>query len=121
MVTAEQADERRVYRLTEAGQAELTAHATLVQAVWDRFPSEQTAGGRHEFAFLRDELDDLARTVMAGLQDAWRRGDVEQARRLRQALERCKSEVRELIARVAPSQAPSPQSPPDGTPRGEMV
>jgi DNA-binding PadR family transcriptional regulator len=121
LVTAEQTDERRVYRLTAAGQNELTARAGLVQAVWERFPREQPGAGGPEFAFARDELDDLARTTMAGLQDAWQRGDAELAHRLRLALERCKSEIRELIARRSAPPPPKAQDHPPRDTQGDLV
>jgi DNA-binding PadR family transcriptional regulator len=98
-VRAEQAAERRVYALTEAGRAELAAHAELVAATLGRF------GGRgrpradlHEVTFLRDELHDLTRTVGGGLRAAMESGDAAKLRRMRQALERCQEEIRDIIA-----------------------
>ena len=94
-VRAEQAAERHVYALTEAGGAELAAHAELVATTLGRF------GGRarpradpHEVSFLRDELHDLTRTVGAGLRAAMASGDMAMLRRMRHALERCQEEIR---------------------------
>ena len=105
-VTADREDERRVYRLSETGRTELTTHADVIQAFWARFPDGGSAAGRHEVSFLRDELHDLARTVHSGLHDALRGGDTERVRRVRLALERCKNEIREIVAG-----GPSPEAP----------
>src|SRR5436190_4889260 len=96
-VAADPQDERRVYRLTESGQQELDAHAEAVQAVWARFPDEASAAGRHELGFLRDEVQDLMRTLWSGFRASPGSADAEQVRRVRQALERCKNEIREII------------------------
>ena len=102
LVRAESQEERRVYHLTDAGRAELEAHAGTVEAVWSRFAGQAPSeASRHEAAFLQDELQDLHRTVWEGLRGAHHAGDGETVRQVRQALERCKNEVREIIARAA--------------------
>jgi DNA-binding PadR family transcriptional regulator len=111
LVTSEQDAGRRVYQLTEAGQAELDAHAELVAAFWSRQTSEAPSpGSRHEVGFLQDALDDLGRTVWTRLRDAVARGDEPLIRRVREAVERCQNEVRTLIASdpgAAPTSPPS--------------
>jgi DNA-binding PadR family transcriptional regulator len=103
LVAADREDERRVYRLTDPGRAELDAHVDVVQSVWARFPDGGAAGTqRHEVGFVEDELRELARTVWAGLHSAARNGDAERVRRVRLVLERAKNEVREIIAGDAP-------------------
>ncbi len=106
LVAAEHQDDRRVYRLSETGRTELSAHADTVRAFWARFPDGESAAGRHEVSFLRDELHDLARTVHGGLHDALRGGDTARVRLVRLAIERCKNEIRQIIAGGAPPEAP---------------
>jgi DNA-binding PadR family transcriptional regulator len=116
-VRAEQAAERRVYALTEAGRAELAAHAELVAATLGRFGGHaQPRADRHEVNFLRDELRDLTRTVGGGLRAAMESGDVAMLRRMRQALERCQEEIRAIITGAAePPAAQAPAVEPDRT------
>ncbi len=97
LVRADQESERRVYALTEAGRAELEAHAKEVADFWARFAGPDTAG-RPEMGFLRDDLDDLARTVWSGLRDVPGRADPETVRAVRGVLARCREEVRAVIA-----------------------
>ena len=102
LVRADQGTERRVYGLTEAGQAELAAHAEEVADFWARFAGPDTSSAsRPEVGFLRDELEDLARTVWGGLRDVLDRDDPETIRAVRQALARCREEVRAIIAGCA--------------------
>ena len=102
LVRADQGAERRVYGLTEAGQAELEAHAEEVADFWARFAGPDTPlASRPEVGFLRDELEDLARTVWGGLRDVLDRDDPETIRAVRQALARCREEVRAIIAGCA--------------------
>jgi DNA-binding PadR family transcriptional regulator len=115
-VRAEQMAERRVYALTEAGRAELAAHAELVAATLGRFGghARPRADLRHEATFLRDELRDLTRTVGAGLRAAMEGGDAAKLRRMRQALERCQEEIRAIITDAAGPSAPeAPAAEPD--------
>ena len=106
-VRSDQDAERRVYHLTEAGMAELEARAEDLSAFWARFGSPAaSAVSQPEIGFLREELDDLGRTVWGGLRSLVDHADTETIRRVRQAVERCRSEVREIIARSV-SQEPS--------------
>ena len=93
--------------------------------MWARFAGQAPSGAsRHEAAFLHDELQDLHRTIWEGLRGAHLAGDGEAVRQVRQALERCKNEVREIIARTAGGSeaagaaraAGAPSAPDEGTP-----
>lgn len=104
LVRAAQEAERRVYSLTEGGRAELEAHADEVADFWARFAGPTTSpASRPEAGFLRDELDELARTVWGGLRDALDRDDPETVRAVRQALARCREEVRSILSSRASS------------------
>ena len=119
LVRAENQEERRVYHLTDAGRAELEAHGGMVEAVIERF-SRHVPGGAaggaagheagHEAGFLKAELHDLMRTVQEGV-GAMRQGDEATVRRVRQAVERCKNEVRDIIARGTGSPPAAPAAP----------
>lgn len=99
LVSAEQDGDRRVFSLTEAGKAELEAHATEVEGFWARFEAQRiTQASRHEVAFLEEELDSLQRTTWGGLREAIGRGDQETIRRVRQAVVRCRDEVRGIVS-----------------------
>ena len=116
-VRSDQDAERRVYHLTEAGLVELEARAEDLSAFWARFGSQAaSATSQPEIGFLREALEDLGRTVWGGLRSFVDRDDVETVRRVRQAVERCRSEVREIIAQSI-SQKPSsePKAPGDQT------
>lgn len=103
-VRSEQQAERRVYSLTEQGRTDLDAHAEDVDAFWARFASRSTVHtSRHEVGFLQDQLDDLARTAWGGLREAIERGDQQVIRRVRQAVERCQNEIREIITQPSAS------------------
>ena len=94
LVRADQDAERRVFSLTEAGQADLDAHAQEIADFWERFAA--AASPRHpEAGFVREEMESLARTIRDGL-----RGDAdpEKARSIRAALERCRNEIREILS-----------------------
>jgi DNA-binding PadR family transcriptional regulator len=99
LVHADQAGERRVYSLTEAGRAELDAHAEHVNAFWGRFAARSIAStSRHEVEFLQDELDDLTRTAWGGLREAIERNDQQTIRKVRLVVERCQNEIRGIIS-----------------------
>jgi DNA-binding PadR family transcriptional regulator len=98
LIRATQEADRRVYELTEAGRAELDAQKERVDAFWARFAGDAPSqASRHEVGFLQDELDDLSRTVWSGLREAIWRGDQEEIRRVRRAVEQCQEEIRSLI------------------------
>jgi DNA-binding PadR family transcriptional regulator len=99
-VRADRDDERRVYDLTDAGRSELDAHADTVQYFWARFAGQSPPGRlQPEMGFVQDELNELTRTAWGGTRAAVVRGDDEAIRNVRSAIERCKNEVREIIAR----------------------
>jgi DNA-binding PadR family transcriptional regulator len=99
MVHATQEMERRIYHLTETGQAELEAHADEVTAFWARFAGPVSSPtGQIEFDFLQEEMDYLAQTVWGGLHNAHIEDDHELIRRVRQAVQDCRNEVRRIIA-----------------------
>ena len=55
----EEAD-RRIYQLTDAGQAELKAQALQIAAFWQRINGSTVAPAtQQELSFLQDELDHL--------------------------------------------------------------
>jgi DNA-binding PadR family transcriptional regulator len=101
LVRAEQEGERKVYHLTDAGRAELDSHAEEVAAFWGRFAAPtSTPAGAAEMGFLRDEWNELTWTVWGGQRAGWQ-GAADPAatsRAVRQALERCKNEVRAILA-----------------------
>jgi DNA-binding PadR family transcriptional regulator len=97
-IRATQESERRVYELTEAGQAEVDAQKERVAGFWTRFGSDApSAASQHEVAFLQEALDALSRTIWSALREAIGRGDRELIRRVRKAVERCQEEVRRVV------------------------
>ena len=105
LVKADQEDGRRVYQLTDAGHAELEEHSGFAQHFWTRFRESAPSGAmRHELTFLKDALSDLNRTVAGGIHSAVAAGNADIARQVRQALERCQNEIREIIAQSASAQ-----------------
>lgn len=108
LVADEQQDARRVYRLTEAGQAELAARADTVAGFWSRFQADPAAPGQgHEAAFLRDELGDLMRTVRHVATGA----DEATLRAVREVIERCERDIRDLVAGRDATPATPPAEP----------
>ena len=87
-------------RFTDTGRSVLDAHADTVQYFWARFTGQPHPGLlQPEMGFVQDELNELTRTVWGGTRAAVVRGDDEAIRNVRSAIERCKNEVREIIAR----------------------
>ena len=98
-VRSEQEGEKRVYHLTESGHAELDKQHSSVEGFWARFRERVPSGANmHEMRFAGDALKDLLRTVGGGLRSGALAQDPEAVRKIRAALERCQSEVREIIA-----------------------
>jgi DNA-binding PadR family transcriptional regulator len=111
LVRADQTTERRVYHLTDAGRADLETHADEVKAFWADFGGAvYSSTSRHEIGFLHHEMEDLVRTVRFGVRSVIERDDPETIRRVRQAVEQCKNEVRRIISE--PRQTPSSGEPP---------
>jgi DNA-binding PadR family transcriptional regulator len=101
-VVAGPEDDRRVYALTDAGRSALDEHAEAIEHFWARFTGTADLGmDRPEFGFIQDELRELARTVRVAVRSAMVQGNDATAREIRSAVERCKNEVRTIIARDA--------------------
>ncbi len=106
LILAERVDEKSVYRLTEKGETELQTHADFTRAFWERYghpvPPPAT---RLETEFVYEELQSLQRTVEKGMRVLTQQADQQSLLSLRQALERSKNEIRDLLARnSAPQQ-----------------
>jgi len=105
LVRADQDGERRVFHLTDAGAADLQTRAAEVAAFWERFSGPKiSAATETELGFLRDEYQELGRTAWGGLRNALLQDDVARLRAVRRALERCKNEIRAIIAGDAPAE-----------------
>jgi len=99
LVRSREEADRRIYQLTEAGQAELEAQAEQVNAFWKRFGGQGAAGAvLPEVGFLQDELEHLNRIVWSGLRPAIDQGQQDIVRRVRAAVEECQGKVREIVA-----------------------
>lgn len=96
-VSANEESERRVYQLTEAGTAELEAQAEPIAAFWTRFEVQAAMGVQPEIRFLEEELEHLNRVVWSSLRGAIAQGDQTLIREVRQTVEACQSQVREVI------------------------
>lgn len=102
LVRADQESERRVYHLTEAGQHELTVHSMEIETFWNRLERPAASAACHlERGFLQEEMENLERTVWGGLREALGRSDQETIRFMRQAVERCRQEIRSLLTECA--------------------
>lgn len=100
--------DRRVYELTDAGRAELNTRAEKIQAFWADFAaSAPSEGSQLEISFLKDELEDLSRTVWKGLQDAISRGERETIRAVRLKIEQCQNDIRSLVSGGDTSSTPT--------------
>lgn len=99
LVRSREEAERRIYQLTEAGEAELQAQAEQVNAFWKRFGGEEAVGAAlPEVSFLQDELEHLNRIVWSGLRPVIGQGRQDVVRQVRAAIEECQNKVREIIA-----------------------
>ncbi len=99
MIRAEQQSDRKVYTLTEVGQTELAARAAEIADFWTRqtgptpSPASQT-----EMRFFREEIEGLMRTARGGIHEALLRDEPQTIRRIREAIEQCRSEVRRILS-----------------------
>lgn len=75
----------------------MDAHAQKIADFWERFAAAPSAP-QPEADFVREELESLARTIRDGLREPLKAGNTEVARSVRTALERCRNEIREIIA-----------------------
>jgi caffeoyl-CoA O-methyltransferase len=99
LILSEQSTDKSVYRLTEAGEAELQTQANFVQAFWERYghPVSQPSV-RLAIEFLHEELQELHHTVETGVRVLAAQADQTTLRSVRQVLERSKNEIRDLLA-----------------------
>jgi DNA-binding PadR family transcriptional regulator len=98
-VRSEQQGDKRVYHITDSGRAELDKQHSTVEGFWSRF--EDFPGpdaNMYELKFARDALVDLLRTLGDGLKAGAFARDSDTVRRIRESLERCQNEVREIIS-----------------------
>lgn len=97
-VQAEQDGERTIYALTQQGQSELNTHEEVIKEFWTRYehplPSRCT---QSEIDFLHEEIHDLHRTVKNGSLTVSQYDDRQALVSMRQALERCRNEIRDII------------------------
>jgi DNA-binding PadR family transcriptional regulator len=115
IVHSDQESDRRVYQLTDAGHAELDKNAVLVAGFWARFEEHTPSRpDMYELKFAADAMKDLLRTVAMGLRTGAFSGNPETVRKVRQALERCQNEIREII-----SQSMAPKSSSQGNGESE--
>jgi DNA-binding PadR family transcriptional regulator len=99
LVASDKGAERRVFRLTDAGIAELDAHAAEVEEFWARFGKDEFGGaGTPDIVFLREEVGALMRTVWTGVRGAAPKGDMDTIRQMRETIERCQAEIRQVIS-----------------------
>lgn len=106
-VRAGQEEDRRVYALTETGRSALDEHAEAIGHFWARFAGAvDPRKDRPEVGFVQDELRELTRTVWLAVRSAMDREDHTAVREVRSVVERCKNEVREIVARGATSAIP---------------
>jgi len=91
--------DRRVFRLTEVGLAEVELNREKIAAFWGRFEAPPVPEpARREVGFLSDELEAFSRTIWGGLREEIERGDREAVRRIRLVLQRCHEEIRDALA-----------------------
>lgn len=99
LIRAEQQNDRKVYELTDAGKTELEARTAEIAEFWARqtgpiaSPASQT-----EMRFFREEIEGLTRTARGGIHEALTRDDPQTIRRIREAVEQCRSEVRRILS-----------------------
>jgi DNA-binding PadR family transcriptional regulator len=99
LITSDQQLDRRVYKLTEAGQAELAEHTQQVEEFWSKFSGDtasQSTG--HEIGFLQDELQNLLSTIWGALRGTGARDDKDFIRQLRREVQQCQDRIRDIIA-----------------------
>ncbi len=114
LVRSEEDDGRRVYQLTDSGREELDKQRGLVEGFWSRFRDRTPSGANlHELKFAGDALKDLLRTVGGGLRNGAFASDPDTVRKVRQALERCQTEIREIMAQGIANRPSSNRDEPD--------
>jgi caffeoyl-CoA O-methyltransferase len=112
LILAQRTDEKSIYQLSESGQKELETHADFTRAFWERNGQPiPPPAMRLETEFVYEDLQDLQRTVEKGVQMT---KDQQRLLSLRQALERCKNEIRGLLTGDTVQEQPGPGRPPRG-------
>jgi DNA-binding PadR family transcriptional regulator len=97
-VKANQDAERKVFTLTDLGRTELETHSAEIDEFWSRFSAPATSQATQaEISFLEEEIERLTRTVWTRLLSARDANNHEVIRKVRQAVERCQNEVRDII------------------------
>jgi DNA-binding PadR family transcriptional regulator len=106
LVRSEQQGDKRVYHLTEGGHAELDKQHSTIEGFWSRFQGQMPPeASMHEMKFAADAVRDLLRTLGDGLRAGAFARDPESVRRIRESLERCQNEIREIIRESGESKA----------------
>lgn len=98
LVRSEQQGDKRVYQITDSGRAELDAQHSRVESFWSRFNDDAPAASMHELRFAGDALKDLLRTLVDGLKAGAFAENPDSVRRVRESLERCQNEIRQIIS-----------------------
>ena len=99
LVRSEQQGDKRVYHLTDAGRAELDKQHSTVESFWSRFSEDMPPdASMHELRFAGDALKDLLRTLADGLKAGALTRDTDTVRRVRESIERCQNEIRQIIS-----------------------
>jgi DNA-binding PadR family transcriptional regulator len=108
LVRSDQETDKRVYHLTDSGRAELDKQHSMVEGFWARFQDRARSGPNlYELKFAGDALKDLLRTLGSGLHSGAFSDNPDTVRKVRQALERCQNEIREIIAQGATAKTSS--------------
>jgi DNA-binding PadR family transcriptional regulator len=98
LVAAEQSGDRRVYTLTDAGRADLEAHADELRCFWDRFSkSDASSACRAEAGYVEDALAVLASTVWSGMRSLTEQDKSAGIRDIRRALQAVSDQVRDIV------------------------
>ena len=98
MVRSDQSAGRRVFELTDAGRADVEAHAEEVSAFWAQFATPPvSAAAQTEIGFLQEEMQHLRQTIWNGLHGTASGDDADKIRRIRQRIEQCQTAVRQIL------------------------
>jgi DNA-binding PadR family transcriptional regulator len=96
LIEAQQEGERKAFRLTDKGRAELEARAEELQAFWDRFEGNRDEGSA-ELGFIRDEVGTLIKTLWRGLRQRDTARDKERLRKIRAEIEAAREKIRQIL------------------------
>jgi caffeoyl-CoA O-methyltransferase len=108
LIVAERTGERSVYRLNEVGEVELQTRADFLREFWEQYGNPVPAATTLLASeFVQEELKDLQHTVETGMRVLTQRSGQGDLLPLRQALERSKNEIRDLLTQES---VPQPMS-----------